>query len=157
GHQGCVLLGRHAEVRSDDWPGSRQRARAVGEQFRLGDLPDPPLLRLHHRRLQQRRPGRILRLGANTGTPVRASIDGRVKGSDIAAGWPAAISPHETLAAGLMDEARVAAAAGHRELARRRYESALYLLRSSAQASEASTILRSVGLLYFEDGEFGAG
>ena len=61
------------------------------------------------------------------------------------------------LAQGLMEEARVAAAAGHRELARRRFESALYLLRGSSQASDAATILRNIGNLYFEDGEFGAG
>ena len=62
-----------------------------------------------------------------------------------------------SLAAALIDEARVAATAGHRELARRRYESALYLLRKPSQASDAATILRSVGLLYFEDGEFAVG
>ena len=56
-----------------------------------------------------------------------------------------------------MEEARVAAASGHRELARRRFESALYLLRSSAQASDAGAILRNVGNLYFEDGDYAAG
>jgi len=56
-----------------------------------------------------------------------------------------------------MDEARVAAASGHRELARRRFESALYLLRSPSQASEAGAILRNIGNLYFEDGDFSAG
>jgi putative nucleotidyltransferase with HDIG domain len=56
-----------------------------------------------------------------------------------------------------MEEARVAAAAGHRELARRRFESALYLLRSPSQASDAGAILRNVGNLYFEDGDFSAG
>lgn len=56
-----------------------------------------------------------------------------------------------------MDEARVAAAAGHRELARRRFESALYLLQSPAQAAEASAIFRNIGHLYFEDGDYSAG
>jgi putative nucleotidyltransferase with HDIG domain len=61
------------------------------------------------------------------------------------------------LAEGLVEEARVAASAGHRELARRHYESALYLLRSPERTTDASTILRSVGLLYYEDGDFAAG
>ena len=61
------------------------------------------------------------------------------------------------LAHALMDEARVAAAAGHRELARRRFESALYLLREPDQAPDAAAILRNIGHLYFEDGDFGAG
>jgi putative nucleotidyltransferase with HDIG domain len=62
-----------------------------------------------------------------------------------------------SLAEGLMEEARVAASAGHRELARRRYESALYLLREPLGGGDAATILRSIGLLYFEDGEFATG
>lgn len=61
------------------------------------------------------------------------------------------------LAHALMDEARVAAAAGHRELARRHFESALYLLREPAQATDAAAILRNIGHLYFEDGDFTAG
>ena len=65
--------------------------------------------------------------------------------------------PDGALAQGLIEEARVAASAGHHELARRRYESALYLLRHPAQGSEAATILRSVGLLYFQDGDFASG
>ena len=65
--------------------------------------------------------------------------------------------PHAELAQGLMEEARVAAAAGHRELARRHFESALYLLRTSDQAADAAAILRNIGHLYFEDGEFSAG
>lgn len=64
---------------------------------------------------------------------------------------------HVSLADGLIEEARVAASAGHRELARRRYESALYLLRGANRASDASMILRGIGLLYFEDGEFAIG
>ena len=62
-----------------------------------------------------------------------------------------------SLADGLIEEARVAASAGHRELARRRYESALYLLRGERRAGDASMILRSIALLYFEDGEFTIG
>ena len=68
-----------------------------------------------------------------------------------------AASQPQGLANGLMEEARVAAAAGHRELARRRFESALYLLRTPNQAADAATILRNVGNLYFEDGDFSAG
>jgi putative nucleotidyltransferase with HDIG domain len=64
---------------------------------------------------------------------------------------------HGGLAEGLMEEARVAASAGHRELARRRYESALYLLRLDSHATDAASILRNVAYLYFEDGEFAAG
>src|SRR5438105_4132077 len=71
---------------------------------------------------------------------------------------PAAdVLPSTALVAGLMAEAEHAEAAGHRELARRRYESALYLLRGAARASEASVILRRVGRLYFDDGDFAAG
>ena len=65
--------------------------------------------------------------------------------------------PGSALISGLMAEAEHAEAAGHRELARRRYESALYLLRGPAQAAEASVILRRVGRLYFDDGDFAAG
>jgi putative nucleotidyltransferase with HDIG domain len=56
-----------------------------------------------------------------------------------------------------MSEAEHAEAAGHRELARRRYESALYLLRGPGGATEASVILRRIGRLYFDDGDFAAG
>ncbi|HKO16320.1 MAG TPA: HD domain-containing phosphohydrolase [Gemmatimonadaceae bacterium] len=56
-----------------------------------------------------------------------------------------------------MSEAEHAEAAGHRELARRRYESVLYLLRGAARASDASVILRRIGRLYFDDGDFAAG
>jgi putative nucleotidyltransferase with HDIG domain len=66
-------------------------------------------------------------------------------------------SPSSGLSEALVDEARVAAAAGHRELARRRYESALYLMRSPEQVSEAAAIFRNIGNLYFEDGDFAAG
>jgi putative nucleotidyltransferase with HDIG domain len=74
-----------------------------------------------------------------------------------AASREAASLPQGGLALGLMEEARVAAAAGHRELARRHFESALYLLRSADQASDAAAIFRNIGHLYFEDGEFAAG
>jgi putative nucleotidyltransferase with HDIG domain len=69
----------------------------------------------------------------------------------------AEVVPGRALVSGLMAEAEHAEAAGHRELARRRYESALYLLRGEARASEASVILRRVGRLYFDDGDFAAG
>ena len=74
-----------------------------------------------------------------------------------AASKEAASLPNGGLALGLMEEARVAAASGHRELARRRFESALYLLRSPEQASDAAAIFRNIGNLYFEDGDFAAG
>ena len=69
----------------------------------------------------------------------------------------ASAKPTKGIAEALVEEARVAAAAGHRELARRRFESALYLLRSPSQASDAAAILRNVGNLYFEDGDYLAG
>src|SRR5438477_1568090 len=74
-----------------------------------------------------------------------------------AASAEAASLPQGGLALGLMEEARLAAAAGHRELARRHFESALYLLRSTDQASDAAAISRNIGHLYFEDGEYAAG
>src|SRR5689334_17808175 len=80
--------------------------------------------------------------------------DGRSPRRAVSSTSPA---PQEGLADGLIEEARVAATSGHRELARRRYESALYLLREPSQAEHAATILRSIALLYFEDGDFGAG
>jgi putative nucleotidyltransferase with HDIG domain len=71
---------------------------------------------------------------------------------------PAAeVLPGDALVAGLMAEAEHAETAGHRELARRRYESALYLLRGAARGSDASVILRRIGRLYFDDGNFEAG
>jgi putative nucleotidyltransferase with HDIG domain len=81
----------------------------------------------------------------------------RVSDGSRSADGPSTPRAPDSLARGLMDEARVAAAAGHRELARRRYESALYLLRDATQAGDASTILRNIGNLYFEDGDFVAG
>ena len=57
----------------------------------------------------------------------------------------------------LLDEAHRAERAGQRELARRRLESALYLLRTDADAAEASTILRRIGRLYLDEGDIAAG
>jgi putative nucleotidyltransferase with HDIG domain len=56
-----------------------------------------------------------------------------------------------------MEEARRAAAAGRRDLARQRYESALYLLRDSSDSTAASTILRRVGRTFLDDGDVAAG
>lgn len=56
-----------------------------------------------------------------------------------------------------MEEARIAAVAGRRAVARQRYESALYLLRDRADGALASTILRRVGRLYLDDGDIAAG
>jgi putative nucleotidyltransferase with HDIG domain len=64
---------------------------------------------------------------------------------------------HATTVGTLLDEAHRAERAGQRELARRRYESALYLLRSEAEADEASMILRRIGRLYLDDGDVDAG
>ena len=64
---------------------------------------------------------------------------------------------HATTVGTLLDEAHRAERAGQRELARRRYESVLYLLRSEADAEEASTILRRIGRLYLDDGDLDAG
>lgn len=64
---------------------------------------------------------------------------------------------HATAVGTLLDEAHRAERAGQRELARRRYESALYLLRSDTEAEEASMILRRIGRLYLDDGEVEAG
>jgi len=69
----------------------------------------------------------------------------------------ASVKPLSGLADALVEEARVAAAAGHRELARRRFESALYLMRPPPQVGEAAAIFRNIGNLYFEDGDFTAG
>jgi putative nucleotidyltransferase with HDIG domain len=67
------------------------------------------------------------------------------------------VSRSATLVEALLEEAESAAASGRRALARQRYESALYLLRESAQASLASTILRRIGRSYLDDGDFAAG
>jgi putative nucleotidyltransferase with HDIG domain len=67
------------------------------------------------------------------------------------------MSSSTALVSALMDEAHRAAAAGRREVARQRYESALYLLRDGAEGTVASTILRRIGRTYLDDGDFGAG
>jgi putative nucleotidyltransferase with HDIG domain len=64
---------------------------------------------------------------------------------------------HATTVSTLLDEAHRAERAGQRELARRRYESVLYLLRSDAEGEEASMILRRIGRLYLDDGDVEAG
>jgi putative nucleotidyltransferase with HDIG domain len=64
---------------------------------------------------------------------------------------------HATTVGTLLDEAHRAERAGQRELARRRYESVLYLLRSDTEAEEASMILRRIGRLYLDDGDVEAG
>ena len=56
-----------------------------------------------------------------------------------------------------MDEAHRAESAARRELARQRYESALYLLRERGQAHLASTILRRIGRTWMDDGDIAAG
>ena len=75
-------------------------------------------------------------------TPARAVVGTREEGCAVRT---------------LIDEAHRAERAGHRELARRRYESALYLLRTDEEAAEASTILRRIGRLYLDDGDIAAG
>ena len=62
-----------------------------------------------------------------------------------------------TLVAALMEEAHRAAADGRREMARQRYESALYLLRDPSESGSASTIMRRIGRTYLDDGDFAAG
>src|SRR4051812_13354251 len=69
----------------------------------------------------------------------------------------AARGRHASAVGTLIDEANRAERAGQRELARRRYESALYLLRSDTEAEEASMILRRIGRLYLDDGDVDAG
>jgi putative nucleotidyltransferase with HDIG domain len=59
--------------------------------------------------------------------------------------------------AALMEQAHRAATSGRRELARQRYESALYLLRDGNESSTASTILRRIGRTYLDDGDIAAG
>jgi len=61
------------------------------------------------------------------------------------------------LADALIEEAHRAESAGRRELARQRYESALYLLKHPSQSALASTILRRVGRTYIDDGDYAAG
>ena len=56
----------------------------------------------------------------------------------------------------LLEEGQRAERAGHRELARRRYESALYLLRGSS-GGVAPSVFRRVARTYIDDGNFDAG
>jgi putative nucleotidyltransferase with HDIG domain len=69
----------------------------------------------------------------------------------------AAVPIGNAIVAALMDEAHRAANAGRRQLARQRYESALYLLRDESESATASTILRRIGRTYLDDGEVAAG
>jgi len=57
---------------------------------------------------------------------------------------------------GLLQHAKDAAQKGHREIARQRYECALYLIRSPDDAPHAPMILRRIGRLYVDDGDYGA-
>ena len=65
---------------------------------------------------------------------------------------PAALSP---AISALVEEAEKSDRAGQREIARRRYETALYLLRAGSEA-QAAAILRRVGVTYIADGQFEA-
>jgi putative nucleotidyltransferase with HDIG domain len=69
----------------------------------------------------------------------------------------AAIAASSAVVTALMDEAHRAATAGRRQLARQRYESALYMLRQPDDAATASAILRRVGRSYLDDGDAAAG
>jgi putative nucleotidyltransferase with HDIG domain len=53
----------------------------------------------------------------------------------------------------LLDEGQSAERAGQREIARRRYETALYLLRE-ADAAAASSIIRRIARTYIDEGQF---
>jgi putative nucleotidyltransferase with HDIG domain len=68
-----------------------------------------------------------------------------------------AIPAAGALVTALMEEAHRAAASGRREMARQRYESALYLLRDRSESALASMILRRIGRTYLDDGDFSAG
>ena len=63
----------------------------------------------------------------------------------------------DALVAALIEEARSAEVAGRRQVARQRYESALYLLRDRSQAHYASLVLRRVGRTHLDDGDLPAG
>jgi putative nucleotidyltransferase with HDIG domain len=58
---------------------------------------------------------------------------------------------------GLLRDATKAADEGRREVARRRYECALYLISSEDEARHAPLILRRIGRLYVDEGDYGAG
>ena len=57
---------------------------------------------------------------------------------------------------GLLQHAKNAAQDGHREIARRRYECALYLIRSPDDVPQAPMILRRIGRLHVDDGDYAA-
>jgi putative nucleotidyltransferase with HDIG domain len=88
---------------------------------------------------------------------VAPPVSHRTSAAETQSSPAAEVLPDNALVSGLMGEAEHAEAAGHRELARRRYESALYLLRGATGALQASVILRRIGRLYFDDGDFTAG
>jgi len=58
---------------------------------------------------------------------------------------PSSPDPRDALVGALLTEAQRAESAGQREVARRRYESALYLIATPERARDASRILRRVG------------
>lgn len=70
---------------------------------------------------------------------------------------PSPLDPRDALVDALLAEAQRAESAGQREVARRRYESALYLIGTPERARESSRILRRVGWLYLLDGELEIG
>jgi putative nucleotidyltransferase with HDIG domain len=67
-----------------------------------------------------------------------------------------AASPAAIVAA-LIEEGHRAEVSGRRELARQRYESALYLLRDPSDGPTSAAILRRVGRTYLDDGDVVAG
>ena len=69
----------------------------------------------------------------------------------------AAVAIGSPVVAALMEEAHRAATSGRRQLARQRYESALYLLREGSESATACTILRRIGRTYLDDGDVAAG
>jgi putative nucleotidyltransferase with HDIG domain len=66
---------------------------------------------------------------------------------------PSGPSTESPVVAALLEEAERADRAGQREIARRRYETAFYLLRSGQEHSAAS-ILRKVARTYIDEGQF---
>ena len=65
------------------------------------------------------------------------------------------LAPVSSTASALMEEAHDAEKAGRREVARRRFESVLYLL-AATEGGVASTILRRIARTYIDDGNFEA-
>lgn len=93
----------------------------------------------------------VFSLPARNATPVPVRPARRVESptSAVAIGSP--------VVATLMEEAHRAATSGRRQLARQRYESALYLLRDGSESATACTILRRIGRTYLDDGDVAAG